>query len=344
MNFKLFLEAFLTQNIIKDIQSQLEKDKYVTIFIHHDGKIDLEYPDFRANRADRKGSARVSLTGDKRIRVDDIGGKLRPQSQKLIKELLKFRVIDNTWKVDSDQVAPGEYIGHEFTKLEPQINKKSVDDLLKDTPLTRITNEITLYHGTSTYDWEKIKKFGALTPLFVGSNKEYGSESRFKHEFNKNYMYLATDEQKAWEFAKQRARDLMRKKYPEEWKWSQYQGANSWTIKPVLLKVHIKDMSRLRSGDDNVNRILTNYSRKIWDAKSQEEKQKIMTKLGQKDPSVTQMVWRETEDGFNEIFKRIKPALYKAWLASMLREQEVAYDGIIPIKFIEEIPFLTNQS
>jgi hypothetical protein len=57
-----------------------------------------------------------------------------------------------------------------------------------------------------------------------------------------------------------------------------------------------------------------------------------------KDPSTGRMLWRDTDEGFNQILSKLNPRIYKAWLASMLRTDQVAYKGFIPLRFIKEIP------
>jgi hypothetical protein len=49
------------------------------------------------------------------------------------------------------------------------------------------------------------------------------------------------------------------------------------------------------------------------------------------------MLWREREQTTLEIVKKLNPNIYKAWMASMLRESQVAYKGFIPLKFLKVI-------
>jgi hypothetical protein len=283
--------------------------------------------------------AQVWIDGNKKtvhLRDDPVGEKGRPAAQKLVKFLLANSVIDNSWKITASDI--GEHLRGGWKTFAPSVAGKTPEELVAQEPFTRAVSELYLYHGTSEKDWEKVQRFGALVPLFTGSAQTYGFESRTKHRGNVGHIYLTGTQKAAWEYAKTRSADINRKENPEKWKTAQYRSACERDIKPILLGVQIPDVSKLRADDDEVNRLLRKAGDRIWEKKSPEEREAIKKEVGQKDDSIARMVWRETDKGWKQILAKLPMRAYKAWFSTLQQQDQVAYKGIIPIKFISHIP------
>ena len=359
LEFKLWVEATIDPKQIKDIKASLEKDGYADVTMTANGEVlgptdGLDWYRNKASDFDRRRSLNMTaLQGDgyKKISVHTYGGLVKPQSKELMQALRDSGVIDDTWEFNPRFTQPGEYIGSTYQKFQGGMHGENptVGGVLKNPAMSKdVSSEnLILWHGTSEKDWEQIQKDGALHPLFQGSNQQYGFESRAKHEHNKDHLYLASNENIAWDYAKQRARDQNRKADPDGWQYNQHHGADRWPIKPVLLKVKIPEVANLRADDDAVNDILRNVGDKIWAAKSQQEREELARYLEKKtgydlkDPSIAKMIWREDDDtGWPEIQAKIPARAYKAWLASIYRKGHVAYKGSIPLSNIQEVPFI----
>lgn len=322
----------------------------MNIWLNINGQIQIGWPEKSDNisisRYLKSEKNKIRLLKDKSIHLETIGDKIKSSQKKIIKFLMDNNIIDNTWKIEGKNIK--EYLGREFTSFTDPYAPKNVSDINKLDTISPNIKNIVLYHGTSEYDWDNIKKSGALYPLFKGSNKQYGYESRFKHEHNKDFIYLATTIDKAWDYAKARARSINQTK-DKDWKYTQGSGTENWMIRPVLLRVEIPDVSNLRADDDIANEKMRNIARNLWDKKSSDEKQEIMQQLSRQkgweitDPSVGQMIWRDTDEAFPVILNKLNPKIFNTWLASMLRQDQVAYKGIIPIKFIKEIPIFPKR-
>lgn len=351
-SFKLWLEVKSSFGIIQQIKEKLEKDKYATIWLDGNGNVQIDYPeqgDLSRPKFRKIYRTKMSIQPeDKIVHFEIIGDKINAGHKKLLKFLMDSNIIDDTWKVQNGK-SVSEYIGYDFTKFYDKDIPTKPSDVSNLDVLSPNIDNIVLYHGTSEYDWDKIQKKGVLYPLFIGSNQEYGSESRFKHEYNKDLLYLATNIQEAWNYAKARARNINKKINGKDWEYQYGNSPQNWSIRPVLLRVNVPDVSKLRSDDDVANDRMREIGRKLWDKKSPEEQKRIMKELSTKvgfsvnDPSSGQMLWRDTDQGFIEIIKKLKPNIYKTWLSSMLRKNQVAYKGFIPIKFIKEIPVFDKR-
>lgn len=351
MQFKLWLEVKYTSDTLKQIQDSIAKDKFVTLWLDMQGNIRIGWPEREESSLAqfyRSIDNRTSVSPEsKRIVFKMIGDKVKPAHKKIIKFLLDNNIIDNSWTVQGGSEI-GEYIGHTYSHFSDPDLPRTVADVQKAGILTPAIKDITLYHGTTSYGWEKIKKAGALYPLFVGTNKTYGPESRAKHKYNKDFLYLATNPDKAWDYAKTMAGAFNRKYHKKEWDYVQHSGAERWTIKPVLLQVKVPDITKLRADDDVANARMRDIAEKLWKQKTPEDQKRIMGELSRKqgfeikDPSIGRMLWRDTDEGFEQILARINPKIYNAWMASMLRTDQVAYKGFIPLKYIKEIPIFNK--
>lgn len=338
IEFKTYLEVIYTKSVLDEIKDKLETDGYATISIDNNGNIISGYHDRDYTRAisshNKRGTVGIN-TRSKTLKIPMIGNKIKPLYFKLINFLKQNNIIDNSWKyVNMENIST--YVGSKFTDFEREININDIEQYAPN------MNNIILYHGTSEKDWEEVKNKGALLPLFIGS-KTAGFESRAKSDYNKNHIYLASSEEKAWEYATARSRSVNRITNPESWKYMQHQSPCDWAIKPVVLEVQIPDMLKLKTDDDAIIDRMQIVSRKIWEKKPLEEKQKIIKilqklgKLKNDDQSIAYMLWRETRKGYAEIMAKFKPSLLKAWYAGLTRTKQVAYSGHIPTKFIKEI-------
>jgi hypothetical protein len=347
MGFKQFLEVKYKPDTVQQIRDEFDKQKFSVVWLDINGNIRVGWPerdDTSRSQFSRSQNNRVSLDPEKKkLTIQMIGDKIKPGHKKIIEFLKRNGIIDDMWEVKGGNDI-GEYIGGTYSHFTDPDLPKNVSDLQRSDVLSPIINNITLYHGTTDIGWDKIKKAGALYPLFMGSNKEFGFESRFKHKYNKDHLYLATNPDKAWDYAKTMASDFNRKRHKEEWQYAQHSEAERWPIRPILLQIKIPDISKLRADDDVANERMRKIAEKLWDQKNPEEKQQIMANLSKKvgwevkDPSSAKMLWRDTDEAFPIILSKLNPKIYKAWLSSMLRTDQVAYKGFIPLKFIKEVP------
>lgn len=269
------------------------------------------------------------------FRMGSVGESLKPKVQQALRALRDAGIIDNTWTIKTTRQASG-YVQGTFTNFPNPVDERGLDALAdKAIRLTAVTKDIVLYHGTSLRDWEQIQRVG-LHPLGFGTNNQHGSESRGKHEGNTKVLYLAGTQDKALDYAKLRLADQNRKRSGNE-------HIKDYDNEAVVLAVHVPDPGKLVADDDVVNRMARDISRKLWKAKPPEEKQAIMAQVGQqrgfevKDTTVGEMLWRETDAGFAEIFRLIPPAIFKTWKSSLFRENQVGYKGFIPPKFIKRV-------
>ena len=353
MNFRLWLEAKYAPDLVAEIKKKLVDDKYTSIWMDDRGNVKSGWP----NRPDNMSFSKyrksldnkVGISADnKTIDFEMVGDKMKPATKKLVKFLMDNGIIDDTWKTKGGREI-SEYLGYDYTYFPDEHGPQKPSDVGRMGTFSAAIQDITLYHGTSDYDWKTIQQKGGLMPLFVGTG-EYGFDSRAKHEYNKDLIYLATTRDKAWDYAKTRAQSMNRKYAPQEWKFSQYSGANSWAIKPVLLRVKVPDVSKLRSDDDAVNERMRKIAYRQWKKKSPEEQDRIAKELSKQlgyeigdDPSTRAFAWRETDEGFAELLALVNPRMYRAWMASIMRYDQVAYKGIIPLSHVEEIPILPRK-
>ena len=377
MNFRefLYLELKSSPGVLQQIRSELAAKGFVSVAVDDMGNISTNDPRFEKHgkplRFNRRMD-RVFLSDKKTIGMDNIGSTVKPAIQKLIKFLLQNGIIDNTWSFD-DGRGIGEFLGYKFTHFPDELAGKTPEEVASMEPFSRAISKLILFHGTSQKDWEKIQQFGALTPLFVGSAQAKGFESRSKHWGNEKLLYLATDRKDAWQYAKTRASDVMldlEKRLEKRIKIAEDQG--DWEksarlakelqqisgsrhdspchrpVLPVLLRVRIPDISNLRADDDVVNSNMRKMGRWLWKKKPQEEKEAAIARMdkavGFETATMADHIWSSTE-GWEEILSRLPSRIYKAWYASIIRSQQVAYKGTIPIRFIEEVPVCNaNQS
>lgn len=363
MNFKIWLiEGSIDPKEVESIKASLEKDGYADVTMTPSGEIlgptsGLDWHRNKASGMDKRRSTNVMMyKGDnyKKIGIRTFGGLVQPGGRDIMQSLKGAGVIDDSWEFDPKFTPPSAYIGHDYTNFQGGMHgeKPTVGSMINRPPLTKdvTPDDLILWHGTSSLDWKKIKEDGKIVPLFHGNNQQHGFESRAKHQYNKDHLYLAANENIAFDFAQQRSRDQNRKLHPKEWEYIKHDGPSRWPIKPVLLKVKVPSIKNLRADDDPVNNILQKIGDRIWERKSDKEKEEITQYLRKKtgydlkDSSVVRMVWREDDDtGWPEIEAKIPARAYKAWLASIIRKGHVAYEGHIPISNVQEVPFIPRD-
>ena len=328
---KLLVTALFKGYTDKELEETLRDNKTLYLYVDQQHKVQIDY--VKPIKGKRLTSVTLHPAG-KEIRVDStdgtIGNKVQPITQQLLKFLEGEKLIDKTWNVLTNDYS--KYVGNDFKTFQ---SKYKDFNFLTD-PRNRISDnmkDIVLYHGTSDQDWEKIQKQG-LFPLLQGPNKEGGFESRHKHEGNENVLYLTGDLHKAQDYAKARVSSLQLKAK---------KAGQFITREPVILEVKIPDPRKLVADDDIVNGVAREQSRKLWDKKPEEEKKRLMAELTKKmgweikDDSTATIVWRETDEGFNEIMNTIPKQIYKAWKASLKRTNQVGYKGKIPPSYITKL-------
>ena len=357
---EILLEAKLTFTK-QDFDDAAEKSEFGVVYLTMTGDGSLHIGEKWHARGDKtdpeyhpdsswRRSIKITLVPKKKeiqFRQGSVGETLKPKVQQALRSLRDAGIIDSTWTIRTASEASG-YVDGKFTSFKNEIDKKTLDELVdKAIRLSPITKDIVLYHGTSSIDWEKIQKVG-LHPLGYGTNKEGGTESRAKHEGNTKVLYLAGSEQKAMDYAKSRVDDQNKKRHGSPFIYTK-------DNEPIVLAVRVPDPNKLVADDDLVNGVARNIARKIWKAKPEDEKKRIIADLIEKQQTpkaslsvfgydndsskwdIAEMLWRETEEGFSEIMAELPKSLFKAWKASLTRENQVGYKGIIPPKFIRRV-------
>jgi hypothetical protein len=268
------------------------------------------------------------------------GEHLRPRVQQAIRALRDAGIIDATWKVTTRR-GYGYYPpdSHTYRHTEEPIDLKGLDQLADQAlRLSPVSQNLVFYHGTSGLEWRRIQRVG-LVPLFVGSNAQHGAESRGKHAGNERVLYLASTVEKALQYAKTRAESNQRR-------LGGYGSDTNDATTVIVLRVQIPDPARLVADDDLIIRLAQRISRRLWQAKSPEERQQITDQINQQrklrlDRDTAELVWRESPEGFAMIMQRMPKRAFSLWLDSLKRNSQVGYRGIIPPKFIT--PILTTR-
>lgn len=314
----------------ESILKELNTKSFVYILVSDKGNISLNYEIPGERSVERLGLYAKDKMIDLRNEI------LTSSKQKLLKFLLATGIIDRTWKLKKDS----QDVTEDFDFfLDPR------------NALTRSFNgKLSLYHGTSSQDWDSIKKKG-LVPLLYGSNMQPGFESRFKHEGNLKVLYLTGDFYKAKQYARTRCTSIQIKA-KREGKETHEDRFGIWIdkkqITPVVLRVAIPNINNLVADDDYINSFARDVAYKLWENKSETEKKDLIPKLkkarpdlshnwaGWDDPTNQVMIWRETDEGFKEVMSHIPKAKYKEWFNSLIEgDNQVGYRGIIPPKFIK---------
>lgn len=340
--YELFQPSTLAEARIhftpEDIAAKVQDpDSYtaVSLYVTRQGDIHMGYTP--RGMTNRHALSFTLWPNEKRIDASYhvAGDKLEPLIQQAIGSLKAEGIIDDTWTVRTTG-GVGRYVQGEYRTTKEPAEALPLDHWLDQS--NRLDNRIetiTLYHGTSSLDWEKIQRVG-LVPLFHGANQQHGYESRAKHEGNQKVLYLATDMRQAKQYADTRVTG-------QELKLRDLPYRDRPFVEPVILRVTIPDPHNLVADDDAANSMIRKIGYSLWKKKPREEQDRIMAELSSRqgwkvdDPSLGQMLWRETDAGWNEIQARMPRRVFRAWLASLRRYQQVGYRGVIPPKFIERV-------
>jgi len=334
----------LTEGILafskEDLEKEYNKESYKVAHIYMDGKgiVHLGYygkdPNNLATIFSR--TAEVTLWPDeKKISVRRTSfGRISPRLDQLIKTLKSNGIVDDSWHLDARGLGGiGYYKDGKYVTEPEEINKSPLSKLRR---LDKSITDLVAYHGTSEEDWQKIQKFGGLSPLFMSSGTTGGYESRYKHEYNKKTLYLAGTMQKAWDYATTRAKQISTKN-------GQKYGSSpcDLLVKPIVLRVNIPDITKLRSDDDAVNSIMSKWARRIWDKFSYEEKKDLIKKMSDERgfdvSSMPDYIWRETDAGFAKLLSLLPKDAFQAWFASAKRTGQIGYRGVIPLRFLQNL-------
>lgn len=322
-----------------DLDKEYVANKIAHVYITKNGEIHLGYNPLE--QPERHFSSEIGLWPDRKqitIRKKSIGGKVDPKTQQLLSALLKAQIIDNSWSLDAGNIGFYGARGSQYHHHPEDINTAPLSKMAsRSNRFDPTTKELFFYHGTSELDWGRIKKVGLL-PLFQG-NTEPGYESRDKHEYNKDHIYLAPLKETVWHYATVRAR-AMSKKYAKDSYW-EHSSPCAYPIRPVIIKVRIPDPYKLRADDDVVNGILRKLARKAWDDLPPEQKKseiaRVSKKVGFDISSAPDFTWREDDEVFDQLLKKIPAKSWNMWLASIKKYDQVAYKGRIPPQYLELI-------
>jgi hypothetical protein len=344
---ELLTEANLTFTPA-DIAKAAAENEYHVVYLTMAGDGQIYIGDFIKSFSEPQGqrpdvsykrALRITLLpGEKRISISRgaVGENLKPKVQQALRSLRDGGIIDASWRLETAR-GPGRYVDSKYTNEPNPVDQKTLDELVdKAIRLSPVTQNLVLYHGTSSVDWVKIQRVG-LHPLNFGTNTEHGFESRGKHDGNTKVLYLAGTLEKAYDYAKTRAEGQQR----------EYRKVQDWksvdSTVPVVLAVHVPDPARLVADDDVVNAMARSIGYKLWKAKPPEDQERIGREMAAQgrysgtDPTVIGMLWRETTEGFAEIMARLPPRVFQVWLASLKRENQVGYKGFIPPKFLKRV-------
>ena len=313
---------------VDSIKEKTKTEDGFIVYLTSDGNITTE-------PGDKTTTANLILFPEKRLRMrGNIGNRMDANYQKLYKALLQSGIIDKTWTLSGSITDTNDTKDFDFL-ADP-----------KNTITHNPQGNFVLYHGTSSLDWEKIKRKGLL-PLFHGGNDNAGYESRFKAEHNKKVLYLASTLDGARGYAGTRCSSLERD--ADKAKTLVGMKGHGWPVGirnndkveelyPVVLEVTVPDLSLLVADDDHVNQLARDIAREIWAKKPEEERIKIATELfndPKRDPSVVCMLWRESPAGFAEIMKSVPTKVYTEWFESIKNQNQVGYRGVIMPKFLK---------
>lgn len=346
MRFRDLLDEARLRFSAADLAAATEASDHGVITLTMTGDGDLHLGDLWHARGDTTDPLYHADTGWRRslkftlqpkqkqleFRLGSVGDRLKPKVQQALRSLRDSGIIDAGWTIKTAHEAAGYQHGTFVTTPNP-IDVQSLEVLVdKAIRLSPVTAQMVLYHGTSTLDWQRIQTIGLL-PRGLGSNQQHGAESRAKHAGNENVLYLAGTLAKAQDYAKSRVDDWNRKQHGSPHIYSQDNA-------PVILAVRIPDPARLMADDDLINQLARGISRQLWAAKPEAERQQIMAGLSQQrgflvnDHTVGEMLWRETDSGFAAIMAKLPARAFGAWKASLTRNNQVGYRGLIPPKFI----------
>jgi hypothetical protein len=173
-----------------------------------------------------------------------------------------------------------------------------------------------------------------------------GYETRLRINENKDFIYLSGTFSDAFRYAKTRARSNMLKHNKEQYQWVEHREWQYWFIKPVVLLVTIPDFTNLRSDDDRVISLIKQKAHEMWSAMSPEVKrreQEISAKwfndrnANFTPESISDYLWVTSDNGCDQVLKHIDKTEWDNWKESIKVNNQVAYKGTIPPKYLKMI-------
>lgn len=331
MEFSVWLEYREEGDVAEAIRRDLESEGYSGLWMDLRGFVRRGDPmDWKKSGGGRfAGSVnnRVFLNArSRKVIFEMVGDKMKASHKKLMKFLLDNGLVDGSWTVDAGGEV-GAYRGSQWVMSTDPARPRTVGDAMGADVLSASMGGLVLYHGTTERGWEQMKKNGGLQPLFSGSNRVVGQESGYKHEGNKDHVYLATSPEKAWFYAKQMAESM---------------SSRDSKVAPVLLRVEVPDMARLRTDDDLFSRLFSRAAKRLWDSLPEGEREGLRDSMSMKAGRELDDFWSVKflmgEESYRRmILGRVGDRGYRAWMASLMRKGQVAYKGRIPLRFLSVV-------
>jgi hypothetical protein len=336
-------EAILSPDVKNAIIDSAKSDPYSSciIYLTSNGTIQLEEPPRNETKAEVTLFFSMNTI---QLRGERYANKISSGAQQLITSLYKTGLIDSTWKLTKHErlsyhTAGGKYItdfGHH--------NDLSLLFWMDRKNRLFLGNDLTFYHGTSTFDLPLIKKQGLLNLSVKGISG--GTATRLKIEENRKFVYLSTDIETAMSYAKERAGGYNRKYHADAWSYMQYQTWQVWDIQPVILKVTLPDVTKLRSDDDRLIKMIKAKAYEVWQTLPANIKSDQIAKTVQwfkthnmdyKPEQIETFLWVMSDPGFEYILPMIDKSEWNNWKRSLEQDKQVAYEGIIPPKFLSVV-------
>lgn len=335
-------EAILNKS---EFDAALSKSEiqYVTVEMDKNGKVYFS-PDFdsKLKSDDRKTSLVLNFKTNKVIaRFDSLGNKINASMHQLLRQLIKDNIINDTWTLSfNDDI--GLYKQGVYTKVDGSFSDLPLNFWSRNKSID-LHDNLTLYHGTSSKDLPSILKYG-LQPL----GRKYataGYSSRIRTPDNRDFLYLTTSFRRAYQYAKDRASSLMRSEDKDKWEYTQHRDIEYWFIQPVVLEVTVPDFTKLRSDDDMVISLMKDKARELWSQFPPEVQDQEWEKTKEWFQRVAGFVptesnkgayyWIMSDNGLKYVLDRFDRSAWDNWKASIKNNEQVAYKGFIPPRFIK---------
>ena len=335
-------EAFINKSEFDDALSKSDIS-YVTVEMDKSGRVHFSTDfDYKVPNEARKATIILNCKDNvAMIRRGVFGNKIDSGHQQLLQQLKKDNIIDSTWTVGLKD-DEGLYKNGKYTHIQSTFDKLPVTFWNRTKRLNNGENFV-LYHGTSSEDLPTIMKYG-LQPL----GRKYtapGSAARIRTKENQNYLYLASDFRTGYMYAKDRARSQMRKLQANTWEYLQYRETEFWNIQPVVLEVTVPDFTKLKSDDDRVIRLIKDKADELWNGFSDDQRNKEweQTKIWfqkhagflPKESDKGSFYWITSDIGQNYVLDRFDKTVWHDWKASIISNQQIAYDGSIPPQYLK---------
>jgi len=266
------------------------------------------------------------------------GNTVSPAMHQLVAALLKAGWVDATWSIRGETIS--YYLGGTYSYRANPL-APSLADWHKVIRFDATTINLQLFHGTSSLELPAILQNGMRSLGSRGGTGQASVNTRLRADWNKEHTYLATKLEGAWGYAKHRALDMWRKTNRSGYEYGQYREWEQWEVQPVVLIVTVPDMSRLRADDDIIITAIKKRAEALWGKMSAEarEDQKAMMRqwfpkhagFQIKENDMSAWYWVMTDAGMQTVMDSMPmERLAAAWKASIRRNDQVAYAGVIP--------------